>query len=109
MLFSYNVYYIHKRLLKPTNEILSKYLYILNLMKTKSSQDLLILSDVKRTNKHNLIVFIKLTIYRRIEYCRMHASASRLGNDITKSYLASFAHGNPCEFITPPFYSFTFL
>ncbi|KAJ0449051.1 hypothetical protein HanRHA438_Chr17g0833841 [Helianthus annuus] len=25
----------------------------------------------------------------------MHASESRLGNDITKSYLASFAHGNP--------------
>ncbi|MFS7955076.1 hypothetical protein Hanom_Chr07g00638321 [Helianthus anomalus] len=24
----------------------------------------------------------------------MHASESRLGNDITKSYIASFAHGN---------------
>ncbi|KAM0052026.1 hypothetical protein Hdeb2414_s0007g00243421 [Helianthus debilis subsp. tardiflorus] len=27
------------------------------------------------------------------EYCRMHASKPRLGNDITKSYLASFAQG----------------
>ncbi|KAM0027700.1 hypothetical protein Hdeb2414_s0019g00543211 [Helianthus debilis subsp. tardiflorus] len=26
-----------------------------------------------------------------MEYCRMHASESRLGNDITKSYIASFA------------------
>ncbi|KAF5779926.1 hypothetical protein HanXRQr2_Chr12g0565201 [Helianthus annuus] len=25
----------------------------------------------------------------------MHASKPCLGNDITKSYLASFAHGNP--------------
>ncbi|KAM0031799.1 hypothetical protein Hdeb2414_s0017g00513151 [Helianthus debilis subsp. tardiflorus] len=43
------------------------------------------------------------------EYCRMHASKSSLGNNITKSYLASFAHGNKGEFITPPFYGFTFL
>ncbi|KAJ0611884.1 hypothetical protein HanHA300_Chr01g0020881 [Helianthus annuus] len=27
-----------------------------------------------------------------MEYCRMHASKSRLGNDIAKSYLTSFAH-----------------
>ncbi|KAM0059723.1 hypothetical protein Hdeb2414_s0005g00184501 [Helianthus debilis subsp. tardiflorus] len=26
-----------------------------------------------------------------MEYCRMHVSESRLGNDITKSYIASFA------------------
>ncbi|KAJ0569870.1 hypothetical protein HanRHA438_Chr05g0218921 [Helianthus annuus] len=26
-----------------------------------------------------------------MEYCRTHASEPRLGNDITKSYLASFA------------------
>ncbi|KAM0057375.1 hypothetical protein Hdeb2414_s0005g00157471 [Helianthus debilis subsp. tardiflorus] len=26
-----------------------------------------------------------------MEYCRMHASESHLGSDITKSYLASFA------------------
>ncbi|MFS7930716.1 hypothetical protein Hanom_Chr04g00347561 [Helianthus anomalus] len=38
----------------------------------------------------------------------MHASESHLGNDITESYIASFAHGNPGEFITPPFYGFTF-
>ncbi|MFS7987225.1 hypothetical protein Hanom_Chr11g01019951 [Helianthus anomalus] len=25
------------------------------------------------------------------EHCRIHASKSRLGNDITKSYLANFA------------------
>uniref|UniRef100_A0A251T7P1 Uncharacterized protein n=1 Tax=Helianthus annuus TaxID=4232 RepID=A0A251T7P1_HELAN len=28
---------------------------------------------------------------RKSEYCRMHASESRLGSDIAKSYLASFA------------------
>ncbi|MFS7928904.1 hypothetical protein Hanom_Chr04g00326271 [Helianthus anomalus] len=43
------------------------------------------------------------------ECCRIHASESRLGSDITKSYLASFAQGDSCEFITPPFYGFTFL
>ncbi|KAJ0614641.1 hypothetical protein HanIR_Chr02g0064711 [Helianthus annuus] len=26
-----------------------------------------------------------------LEYCRMHASESRHGNDITKSYIASYA------------------
>ncbi|MFS8033729.1 hypothetical protein Hanom_Chr17g01573001 [Helianthus anomalus] len=46
---------------------------------------------------------------RNLEYCRMHTSKSRLGNDIAKSYLASFAQGNSGEFITPPFYGFTFL
>ncbi|MFS7997027.1 hypothetical protein Hanom_Chr12g01136891 [Helianthus anomalus] len=35
----------------------------------------------------------------------MHASESRLGNDITQSYLVSFAHGNQGEFITPPFFT----
>uniref|UniRef100_A0A251UH33 Uncharacterized protein n=2 Tax=Helianthus annuus TaxID=4232 RepID=A0A251UH33_HELAN len=34
-----------------------------------------------------------------LEYCRMHDSESRLGNDITKSCLASFAHGNPGYFL----------
>ncbi|KAM0056732.1 hypothetical protein Hdeb2414_s0006g00221941 [Helianthus debilis subsp. tardiflorus] len=28
----------------------------------------------------------------------MHASESRLGNDITESYIASFAYGNPGTF-----------
>ncbi|KAF5756118.1 hypothetical protein HanXRQr2_Chr17g0810841 [Helianthus annuus] len=42
------------------------------------------------------------------EYCRMHASKSSLRNDITKSYLASFAQEYSGEFITPPFYGFTF-
>ncbi|KAF5756235.1 hypothetical protein HanRHA438_Chr17g0822291 [Helianthus annuus] len=44
-----------------------------------------------------------------MEYCRMHASESRLGNDIKKSYIASFTQEYSGEFITPPFYGFTFL
>ncbi|KAJ0946667.1 hypothetical protein HanRHA438_Chr01g0006491 [Helianthus annuus] len=32
---------------------------------------------------------------RRLEYSRMHARESRLVNDITESYMASLAHGNP--------------
>ncbi|MFS7987306.1 hypothetical protein Hanom_Chr11g01020911 [Helianthus anomalus] len=42
------------------------------------------------------------------EYCRTHTSKSSLGNDIQKSYLASFAQEYSGEFITPPFYGFTF-
>ncbi|KAM0040387.1 hypothetical protein Hdeb2414_s0012g00393271 [Helianthus debilis subsp. tardiflorus] len=38
-----------------------------------------------------------------MEYCRMHVSKSSLGNDITKSYIASFAQEYSGEFITPPF------
>ncbi|KAF5810047.1 hypothetical protein HanXRQr2_Chr04g0164761 [Helianthus annuus] len=51
------------RFYRSIYRILYKYLHILNLMKTKSSQDFLILKDVKRTNKYNLIVFTKLTSY----------------------------------------------
>ncbi|KAF5766596.1 hypothetical protein HanXRQr2_Chr15g0717241 [Helianthus annuus] len=36
----------------------------------------------------------------------MHASKSRLGNDIAKSYIASFAQEYSGEFITPHFYTF---
>ncbi|KAJ0580786.1 hypothetical protein HanHA300_Chr04g0133351 [Helianthus annuus] len=43
-----------------------------------------------------------------LEYCRMHASKSSLGNDIIKSYIASFAQEYPGEFITPLFHYFTF-
>ncbi|KAJ0805382.1 hypothetical protein HanPI659440_Chr02g0049331 [Helianthus annuus] len=42
------------------------------------------------------------------EYCRMYTSESRLGNDIRKSYIASFAQEYSGEFITPPFQCFTF-
>ncbi|MFS8024031.1 hypothetical protein Hanom_Chr16g01458471 [Helianthus anomalus] len=38
----------------------------------------------------------------------MHASESRPGNDITESYFASFSQGKQGEFVTPPFYGFTF-
>ncbi|KAJ0858344.1 hypothetical protein HanRHA438_Chr13g0600041 [Helianthus annuus] len=44
-----------------------------------------------------------------MEYCRMHASKSSLGNDIAKSYIASLAQEYSGEFITPTFYyCFTF-
>ncbi|KAM0044568.1 hypothetical protein Hdeb2414_s0010g00354841 [Helianthus debilis subsp. tardiflorus] len=33
-----------------------------------------------------------------MEYCRMHASESHLGNDITESYIARFAYENPGYF-----------
>ncbi|MFS8034756.1 hypothetical protein Hanom_Chr17g01584961 [Helianthus anomalus] len=49
-------------------------------------------SIIVRVNRSALVNTGQLRL--NSEYCRMHASKSSLGNDSTKLYLASFAHGN---------------
>ncbi|KAJ0438202.1 hypothetical protein HanHA300_Chr16g0611231 [Helianthus annuus] len=67
-------------------------------------------SQLSRSTRLTLVNSVKQheVSTRRVEYCRTHASKSSLGNDITKSYIASFAQEYSGEFITPPFHCFTF-